>query len=98
MAVKMMKTYILKPDKMCLLDILWKSSPFHGVLVIRAKNEHAARKYAAYFFNTASLNKKLPIKSPWINTVLVSCVEISCSLYSLTGGTGILHPSSLRNA
>lgn len=77
-----------------LADPNWQASSHRGLAVVRAPNEHAARKVAQAAFDVATHfppgdGARFP---PWSSPTLVKAEEIEDARYDAKGPTELLEP------
>ena len=76
----------------------WKSSTYHGVVLVRAGSEVDARGLAQNAFGIAVAKKPsapIPLMT-WISSHFTTCSELSGSAYEGAGPDEILEPEGYR--
>lgn len=88
-----MHIWILKPRDID--DESWQSSSHRGTVLVRAPNEHAARKEAqkAFGIKTRFLPGKAAVGPPWLRPELVDAEITTNVRYETDGPVGVLEPS-----
>lgn len=74
----------------------WELSTYKGVVIVRAKDEDAARDTATYKFAIAGARHTTPhtLHNPWSNPSLVQCVHLEAdSSWIADGPPAVLDPA-----